>query len=152
MSKTKILMVCLGNICRSPLAEGILRSKLDTSQYEVDSTGTGHWHVGNPPDPRSVAVAKKNGLNISALRGRQFSYQDFLDFDHIYVMDSSNLENVLRLAKTQEDKDKVSMILETLFPGEKVDVPDPYYGIDDGFDRVYEMLDEACNIISKQLV
>ena len=152
MSKTKILMVCLGNICRSPLAEGILRSKLDTSQYEVDSTGTGHWHVGNPPDPRSVAVAKKNGLNISTLRGRQFSYQDFLDFDHIYVMDSSNLENVLRLAKTQEDKDKVSMILETLFPGEKVDVPDPYYGIDDGFDRVYEMLDEACNIISKQLV
>ncbi len=152
MSKTKILMVCLGNICRSPLAEGILRSKLDTSQYEVDSTGTGHWHVGNPPDPRSVAVAKKNGLNISALRGRQFSYQDFLDFDHIYVMDSSNLENVLRLAKTQEDKDKVSMILDTLFPGEKVDVPDPYYGIDDGFDRVYEMLDEACNIISKQLV
>ena len=152
MSKTKILMVCLGNICRSPLAEGILRSKLDTSQYEVDSTGTGHWHVGNPPDPRSVAVAKKNGLNISALRGRQFSYQDFLDFDHIYVMDSSNLENVLRLAKTQEDKDKVSMILGTLFPGEKVDVPDPYYGIDDGFDRVYEMLDEACNIISKQLV
>ena len=152
MSKTKILMVCLGNICRSPLAEGILRSKLDTSQYEVDSTGTGHWHVGNPPDPRSVAVAKKNGLNISTLRGRQFSYQDFLDFDHIYVMDSSNLENVLRLAKTQEDKDKVSMILDTLFPGEKVDVPDPYYGIDDGFDRVYEMLDEACNIISKQLV
>lgn len=152
MSKTKILMVCLGNICRSPLAEGILRSKLDTSQYEVDSTGTGHWHVGNPPDPRSVAVAKKNGLNISALRGRQFSYQDFLDFDHIYVMDSSNLENVLRLAKTQEDKDKVSMILDTLFPGEKIDVPDPYYGIDDGFDRVYEMLDEACNIISKQLV
>ena len=152
MSKTKILMVCLGNICRSPLAEGILRSKLDTSQYEVDSTGTGHWHIGNPPDPRSVAVAKKNGLNISALRGRQFSYQDFLDFDHIYVMDSSNLENVLRLAKTQEDKDKVSMILDTLFPGEKVDVPDPYYGIDDGFDRVYEMLDEACNIISKQLV
>jgi len=119
MSKTKILMVCLGNICRSPLAEGILRSKLDTSQYEVDSTGTGHWHVGNPPDPRSVAVAKKNGLNISALRGRQFSYQDFLDFDHIYVMDSSNLENVLRLAKTQEDKDKVSMILDTLFPSMK---------------------------------
>ena len=152
MSKIKILMVCLGNICRSPLAEGILRSKLDTSQYEVDSTGTGHWHVGNPPDPRSVAVAKKNGLNISALRGRQFSYQDFLDFDHIYVMDSSNLENVLRLAKTQEDKDKVSMILGTLFPGEKVDVPDPYYGIDDGFDRVYEMLDEACNVISQKLV
>lgn len=149
MSKTKILMVCLGNICRSPLAEGILRSKLDPTQYIVDSTGTGPWHVGNPPDPRSVAVARKNGLDISNLRGRQFSHQDYEDFDHIYVMDSSNLENVLGLAQTQKEKAKVSMILDTLFPGEKVDVPDPYQGLDDGFDSVYDMLEQACETLSK---
>lgn len=151
MSKTKILMVCLGNICRSPLAEGILRYKLDSALFEVDSTGTGHWHVGNPPDPRSVAVAKKNGLDISGLRGRQFSHQDFVNFDHIYVMDSSNLENVLHLAQNQAEKEKVSMILDTLFPGEKVDVPDPYLGTDDGFDRVYDMLEQACDTLSKSL-
>lgn len=144
-------MVCLGNICRSPLAEGLLRSKLDPAQYEVDSTGTGHWHIGNPPDPRSVAVAKKNGLDISNLRGRQFSHQDFINFDHIYVMDSSNLENVLNLAQNQEEKKKVSMILDTLFPGEKVDVPDPYHGLDDGFNRVYDMLEQSCEIIANTL-
>lgn len=151
MSKTKILMVCLGNICRSPLAEGILRDKLDPTLFEVDSTGTGPWHVGNPPDPRSVAVARKNGLDISNLRGRQFSPKDFKDFHHIYVMDSSNLENVLRLAPSPADQEKVSMILDTLFPGEKVDVPDPYHGLDDGFDRVYDMLEESCEVIAQQL-
>lgn len=144
-------MVCLGNICRSPLAEGILRSKLDPALFEVDSTGTGAWHVGNTPDPRSIAVAKKNGLDISKLRGRQFSSQDFQDFDHIYVMDSSNLENVLKLANSPSDKNKVAMILDTLFPGEKVDVPDPYHGLDDSFDRVYDMLEEACSVIAKRL-
>ena len=144
-------MVCLGNICRSPLAEGILRSKLDANNFVVDSSGTGNWHVGNPPDKRSIAVAKKYDLDISNLRGRQFTSRDFKDFDLIYVMDSSNLENVLALAMNQEDKNKVSMILETLFPGERVDVPDPYYGGGDGFERVYKMLDEACEVISQQI-
>ena len=151
MNKTKILMVCLGNICRSPLAEGILRDTLDPTLFEVASTGTGNWHVGNPPDKRSVAVAKKYGLDISDLRGRQFTSIDYQDFDHIYVMDSSNLENVLALAETPEDRAKVSMILDTLFPGERVDVPDPYYGGDDGFERVYTMLDEACDVIKQQI-
>lgn len=151
MSKTKILMVCLGNICRSPLAEGLLRAKLDPTHFEVDSTGTGPWHVGNAPDPRSVAVARKNGLDISMLRGRQFSHQDFIDFDHIYVMDSSNLSNVLDLAQNDQEAQKVCMILDTIFPGEKVDVPDPYYGGDDGFDRVYDMLDQACDVIASRL-
>jgi len=151
MFKTKILMVCLGNICRSPLAEGLLRAKLDPTRFEVDSTGTGSWHVGNAPDPRSVAVARKNGLDISMLRGRQFSHQDFIDFDHIYVMDSSNLSNVLDLAQNDQEAQKVSMILDTIFPGEKVDVPDPYYGGNDGFDRVYDMLDQACDVIASQL-
>ena len=151
MSKTKILMVCLGNICRSPLAEGILRNKLDPNHFTVDSSGTGNWHVGNPPDKRSIAVAKKYGLDISNLRGRQFTSRDFEDFDHIYVMDSSNLENVIALAHNQDDTSKVSMILETIFPGERVDVPDPYYGGDDGFERVYKMLDEACDVIAQQI-
>ena len=128
-----------------------MRKKLNPRHFEVDSTGTGHWHIGNPPDPRSVDVAKKNGLDISGLRGRQFSHQDFVNFDHIYVMDSSNLENILNLAQNQEEKEKVSMILDTLFPGEKVDVPDPYLGTDDGFDRVYDMLEQACETLSKSL-
>ncbi|WP_299767502.1 low molecular weight protein-tyrosine-phosphatase [uncultured Dokdonia sp.] len=151
MNKTKVLMVCLGNICRSPLAEGILRHKVDTNRFIVDSAGTGNWHVGNPPDRRSIAVAKKYGLDISSLRGRQFTSIDYKDFDHIYVMDSSNLENVLALADGTNDRAKVSMILDTLFPGERVDVPDPYYGGDDGFERVYKMLDEACDIIAKRI-
>ncbi|WP_299216432.1 low molecular weight protein-tyrosine-phosphatase [uncultured Dokdonia sp.] len=150
MNKTKILMVCLGNICRSPLAEGILRNKLDINKFTIDSTGTGNWHVGNPPDKRSVAVAKKYGIDISGLRGRQFTSLDYQNFDHIYVMDSSNLENVLALAESKEDRAKVSMILDTLFPGEKVDVPDPYYGGDDGFEQVYAMLDEACDVIKQR--
>lgn len=144
-------MVCLGNICRSPLAEGILRNKLDPNHFTVDSTGTGNWHVGNPPDRRSIAVAQKYGLDISNLRGRQFTAQDFKNFDHIYVMDSSNLADVLSLANNTEDSAKVSMILDTVFPGEKVDVPDPYYGGNDGFERVYDMLDQACDIISERL-
>lgn len=144
-------MVCLGNICRSPLAEGILRNKLDSNQFTIDSSGTGNWHVGNPPDKRSIAVARKYGLDISNLRGRQFTSRDFEDFDHIYVMDSSNLENVLTLAHNQDDISKVSMILDTIFPGEKVDVPDPYYGGDDGFEKVYKMLDEACDVIAQQV-
>jgi len=144
-------MVCLGNICRSPLAEGILANKLNKSQFEIDSAGTGSWHVGNPPDRRSVAVAKKYALDISHLKGRQFSAADYNNFDHIYVMDSSNLSDVLALAPTEEDRSKVSMILDTLFPGEKVDVPDPYHGGDEGFERVYQMLDEACDVIVEEI-
>lgn len=151
MSKTKILMVCLGNICRSPLAEGLLRNKLDANRFEVDSTGTGSWHVGNPPDPRSVAVARKNGLDITNLRGRQFSHKDYTHFDHIYVMDNSNLQDVLALAQSPEEKKKVRMILDSLFPGEKVDVPDPYTGGIEGFNRVYDMLDQACDAIAQEL-
>ncbi|HBY67077.1 MAG: protein-tyrosine-phosphatase [Flavobacteriaceae bacterium] len=149
--KTKVLMVCLGNICRSPLAEGLLKSKVDTSNIYVTSAGTGHWHVGDQPDPRSIAVAKKNGLNITDQRGRQFKAEDFNEFDYIFVMDNSNKENVLKLAKTEEDKAKVQLILDEIFPGENVDVPDPYYGGDSGFDNVYNMLDEACEKIANRI-
>ncbi|WP_374958969.1 low molecular weight protein-tyrosine-phosphatase [Gilvibacter sp.] len=152
MEKTRILMVCLGNICRSPLAEGIMRTKLfGRKDYEVDSAGTGGWHVGDPPDPRSVAIAKEMGLDITGQRGRQFNVTDFDRFDHIFVMDNSNHRDVLKLARTEHDKQKVSLILDTLFPGENVDVPDPYYGGNDGFAKVYDMLDQACEILKERL-
>lgn len=148
----QILMVCLGNICRSPLAEGILASKLPKDKFRIDSAGTGSWHIGHTPDERSIATAKKNGLDISNQRGRQFSSSDFDTFDYIFVMDSSNYETVISLAKSQEHKDKVRMILDELFPNENVDVPDPYFGLPNGFNMVYQMLDEVCDVISEKLI
>jgi protein-tyrosine phosphatase len=148
----KILMVCLGNICRSSLAEGILASKLPEDKFFVDSAGTGHWHIGHQPDRRSMDVARRNGLDISHQRGRQFSQQDFDDFDYIYVMDANNYDDVLNMARTDEDRAKVRLILDELFPGEKVDVPDPYYGMPSGFDMVYRMLEETCDSLSKKLI
>ncbi|SHM62534.1 protein tyrosine phosphatase [Flavobacterium chilense] len=145
-------MVCLGNICRSPLAEGILASKLPQDKFSIDSAGTGSWHVGHAPDKRSIAVARKNGLSIDNQKGRQFKTSDFDDFDYIYVMDNSNYRDVIQLAKTQEHKNKVSLILNELFPGENVDVPDPYFGAANGFDNVYEMLDEVAEIIAQKLI
>lgn len=148
----KILMVCLGNICRSPLAEGILASKLPKDKFQIDSAGTGNYHVGKQPDYRSIATAKKMGLDISNQKARQFSVKDFDEFDYIFVMDISNYDNVIELAKSEIHKNKVRLILEDLFPGENVDVPDPYYGLQNGFDTVYEMLDETCDIIAKKLL
>lgn len=148
----KILMVCLGNICRSPLAEGLLQSKLPRDRYIVDSAGTGNWHVGSPPDKRSIAVARTNGLDISQQRGRQFSIRDFDEQDYIFVMDASNYRDVLDLAPHDEARAKVQMILEELFPGENVDVPDPYFGLENGFTSVYSMLDQACDAIAQKLL
>lgn len=139
-------MVCLGNICRSPLAEGILASKVGDDVF-VDSAGTSDWHVGKAPDPRSIEVAAQHDLDISHLRGRQFKVEDFDNFDLIYVMDASNYQNVVRLARTQEDEDKVIMILNEVNQGRNEQVPDPYYGGDDGFEKVYQMLDEATDRI-----
>jgi len=148
----KILMVCLGNICRSPLAEGILQSKLPRDQFIVDSAGTGDWHVGRQPDSRSIAIAKLRGLDISRQKGRLFTEKDFETNDYIFVMDNSNYKDVIRLAPNQEAKSKVSLILNDLFPDENVDVPDPYYGLEDGFSNVYGMLDEVCEIIAEKLI
>lgn len=145
-------MVCLGNICRSPLAEGLLASKLPKDQFIVDSAGTGHWHVGKQPDERSIAVAKLNGLDISKQKGKQFSVSDFDNFDYIYVMDNTNYKDVLRLAKTEVHRNKVKLILDEMFPGENVDVPDPYYGMQNGFTTLYTMLDETCDIIAQKLI
>lgn len=148
---TRILMVCLGNICRSPLAEGILRSKLPQDAFVVDSAGTAAYHIGSSPDPRSVAVARKHGLDISGLRGRQFEVLDFDRFDLIYVMDNSNYQNVVKLARNTNDTSKVKLILDEVYPDEKLEVPDPYYGGDQGFENVYQMLDEACNAIANKV-
>lgn len=147
----KILMVCLGNICRSPLAEGIMASKLPKDKFSVDSAGTGSWHIGHAPDARSIATAKKNKLDISKQKGRQFNINDFETYDYIYVMDKSNYDDVIELAKTSEQKNKVQIILNELYPNENVDVPDPYFGIPNGFDIVYNMLDEVCDIIADKL-
>lgn len=145
-------MVCLGNICRSPLAEGILTTKTFGHGIEVDSAGTSNYHIGSSPDKRSIDVAAQHNINITQQRGRQFQVSDFDDFDHIYAMDSSNKENILKLARTETDKQKVSLILEKVFPGENVDVQDPYYGGLNGFKNVYDMLDEACEVIAKELI
>ncbi|WP_341214822.1 low molecular weight protein-tyrosine-phosphatase [uncultured Wocania sp.] len=148
---TKILMVCLGNICRSPLAEGIMRSKFPNDTFLVDSAGTANYHIGNAPDSRSIAVAKKYGLNISGLKGRQFSVLDFDAFDLIYVMDESNFKNVIALARDDKDIAKVKFILNEVYPNQDYNVPDPYYGGDEGFENVYKMLDEACDRIAEKL-
>ena len=147
----KVLMVCLGNICRSPLAEGILQSKLPKSNYIIDSAGTGDWHIGQLPDKRSIATAKKYGIDITNQRGQHFTVKHFELFDYIYVMDMSNYKNVLSLAPNEKAKSKVKLILNELFPNENVEVPDPYYGGDDGFENVFKMLDEACEVIVKKI-
>ena len=146
----KIVMVRLGNIYRSPLAEGILKAKLP-KDYVVDSAGTGAWHTGQQPDKRSIATAKNRGLDITNQRARQFKVSDFDTFDYIYVMDNSNYKDVISLAPTEESKSKVRLILNEIFPNENVDVPDPYYGGDDGFENVFDMLDQACEAIARKL-
>lgn len=148
----KILMVCLGNICRSPLAEGIMKAKLP-ADFVVDSAGTSGFHSGDAPDPRSIAVAQKYGIDISNQRSRQISVQDFEDFDKIYCMDKSNLSNVLALAENDEQRKKVSLLLAEA-DGESIftEVPDPYYGGAKGFEKVFEMIDIACEEIAKKIV
>lgn len=139
----KVLMVCLGNICRSPLAHGILESRVKAlgMDWEVDSAGTSGWHVGEPPDSRSVQEANLHGIDISRQRSRQFVSNDFSEFDLILAMDSSNYNNVIALAKNESEREMVKMILNYSHPGQNRTVPDPYYN--DGFDTVYNMLAEA---------
>ena len=149
---TKILMVCLGNICRSPLAEGILKSKLPKNNFFVDSAGTSNYHIGEQPDRRSIEIAKKYDLDISKQKGRQFNSSDFNEFDYIYAMDSENYRNIINLSRNKEDQSKVKLILTEITNTEIFDVPDPYYGGDQGFENVYELLDNACNIIANKLI
>lgn len=149
----KILMVCLGNICRSPLAEGIMTYKVNENglEHEVDSAGTAAYHVGNLPDERSIEVANKYGIDLTTQRARQFSVKDFKNFDIIYAMDTENYNNILNLANSKADELKVKLILNEIEPNSNSSVPDPYYGGNDGFENVYQMLDLACDSIITKL-
>lgn len=148
---TRILMVCLGNICRSPLAHGILQSKLPNNQFFIDSAGTLDYHVGNPPDKRSIQVAQNHGIDISNQKCRTLQKSDFETFDKIYVMDVQNYDSVIQMAPANH-KHKVKMILNEIFPNENVEVPDPYYGNLSNFQQVYDMLDQVCEVIANQLI
>ena len=147
----KILMVCLGNICRSPLAEGILAHKTKHLNVKVDSAGTAAYHIGELPDTRSIEIAKKYNIDLTPQRARQFSRADFDEFDVIYAMDTNNYAHLISLAETKEERDKVRMILNEISPFACESVPDPYYGGENGFQNVYDMLDKACGKIVQNI-
>ena len=147
-------MVCLGNICRSPLAEGILSQKAMENglNWEIDSAGTAAYHVGSLPDERSIEVANSYGIDLTDQRAREFKANDFREFDIIYAMDTENYNNILNLAKNEAEEQKVKLILNEIEPNSNSSVPDPYYGGDEGFENVYKMLDEACEKIVNKLI
>ena len=144
-------MVCLGNICRSPLAEGILTSKTKNTSVKVDSAGTAGYHIGSPPDIRSIDIAKKYGIDLKNQRARKFNREDFNNFDIIYAMDINNYRDLRFLAKNQQQKKKIRLILNEINPGLFESVPDPYYGDKNGFQDVYNILNMACNKIANQI-
>lgn len=139
-------MVCLGNICRSPLAEGIMAHKINQLNlgWQVDSAGTGSWHIGERPDSRSIATARKYNIDITGQRARQFKTHDLDRFDLVLAMDSSNYRDILRHAISKEHEEKVQLIMNFVTPGRNQNVPDPYWD-DNGFEQVFQMLDEACD-------
>jgi protein-tyrosine phosphatase len=142
----KILMVCLGNICRSPLAEGIMQhlAKENGLDWHVDSAGTGNWHIGEGPDRRSTRTARDHGIDISGQVCRLFDVNDFDTFDQIFVMDKSNLNDILTMTRNEQDAKKVRLLL-----GDKI-VPDPYYD-DTQFEPVFKLIEEGCREIIKRL-
>ena len=147
----KILMVCLGNICRSPLAEGILSLKGKHLNLEVDSAGTAAYHIGKQPDIRSIEIANKYTIDLNQQRARQFSRADFDKFDIIYAMDTNNYAHLISLASSETERNKIRMILNEINPNSYKSVPDPYYGGDNGFQDVYNMLDKACDKIIQDI-
>lgn len=149
----KVLMVCLGNICRSPMADGLLRKKVAELGLDifVDSAGTANYHVGEAPDRRMRETGASLGVKIDDLRARQFVQSDFDQFDLIYAMDKSNFNNILSLARNEKDKQKVRLILNEITPHSDAEVPDPYYGGDQGFVDVFNMLDLATDKIIEKL-
>lgn len=151
----KILMVCLGNICRSPLAEGILQDKAWKAglNWSVDSAGTNGYHTGETPHHLSIKVATLNGIDISKQRSRKFTAADFDQYDKIYAMADDVLDDMKRIAKKSFDENKVDLLLNELYPGQNRDVPDPWYGPEAGYHDVFTLIDKACEqIINKQKV
>ncbi len=148
----KILFVCLGNICRSPLAEGIMLhlKEMHRLPLEIDSAGTAAYHVGEAPDRRTIANARENGVDLSSLKARQFKASDFDYFDRIYVMDQSNLRNVQSLAKTEQQKQKARLLLDLIAPTQQLEVPDPYYGGEEAFEEVFQLVWRACEKIKSE--
>ena len=148
-----ILMVCLGNICRSPLADGLLRKKIADNQLvvQIDSAGTTGIHAGESPDNRMCQTAKSFGVSIDQLKSRKFIVEDFDRFDLIFAMDKSNKDNILQLARSEEDRKKVRLILDMSYPNNNREVPDPYYGGEAGFIEVYHLLDHATDCILEKL-
>ena len=146
-------MVCLGNICRSPIADGLLLRKIKEQKLDaqVDSAGTANYHIGKAPDSRMIQTAAAHGTPIEFLRARQFSNQDFENFDHILVMDQSNYENVIRLAQSADDRNKIQFLLDYLYPNQKAAVPDPYYGSLEDFEQVYQLVDTATDALILKL-
>jgi len=149
----KVLFVCLGNICRSPLAEGIFADKVKKLglKVEADSAGFETFHRGDPADRRSVAVAAEHGIDLTRHIARMFTVRDFDQYDRIYVMDRVNYNDVMGLARDTADEQKVDFILNLVTPGEDRVVPDPWYGGKEGFEKVFRMLEEACEILTKNL-
>ena len=146
-------MVCLGNICRSPIAHGVLRDKVNKEGLSVfvDSAGTSGWHAGEPADHRAIKTMQQHKVDISDLRSRQFTAHDFDEFDLIYAMDSSNYRDIMNLARNEEDANKVEFLLNLTNPKYNEAVPDPYYGGEQGFENVYQMIDRACDQLIKKL-
>jgi protein-tyrosine phosphatase len=145
----KILMVCLGNICRSPLAEGILQDKAFKAglNWSIESAGTNSYHTGEPPHPLSQKVARANGIDISKQRARRFTAEDFLVYNKIYALAEDVLDEIRRIAKNKFDASKVDLLMNELYPGKNMDVPDPYYGAEAGYHEVYKLIDEVCDAI-----
>ena len=144
-------MVCLGNICRSPIAQGILSSKTKHLNVIVASAGTAGYHTGSPPDRRSIEIAKRHNIDLQNQRARQFTRNDFDEFDIIYAMDTNNYAHLIALTKNQKEKEKIRMILNEIEPGLFQSVPDPYYGGKNGFEKVYNLLEKACHKIVNQI-
>ncbi|HEU4862027.1 MAG TPA: low molecular weight protein-tyrosine-phosphatase, partial [Chitinophagaceae bacterium] len=148
----KILMVCLGNICRSPMAEGLLQDKARKAglKWSVESAGTNGYHINEAPHPLSQKVARINGVDISKQRSRSFVAEDFHRFDKIYAMSDDVIDDMRRIARNSFDEKKVDLLLNELFPGQNVDVPDPWYGPEPGFHQAYKLIEEACEAIIKK--
>lgn len=142
-------MVCLGNICRSPLAEGILRSKI-SKEHTVSSAGTISFHEGEHPDERSIKTANKYGVDISWQRAQYFDKKFFDKFDKIFCMDVKNYQDVVSLAESETQRNKISMILNEAGNHGRAEVPDPYYGTMSDFENVYQMLNDACEVIAEK--